>query len=186
LAAGSSSRMTKYKQLLTFKGKSLVKHIVEKASNLELHEIICVTGFLETELKQESALENILYVHNDQHKQGMTNSLKFGLDRVKETDAVLIMLTDQPLIPLQHYQRLIGLAKEESSLVIATSYLETIGVPAIFKKELFDEILSLNDTSSPKSLVDFHKDKLSTLVCEVAGIDIDTDEDYRQLIEQYE
>jgi len=187
LAAGSSSRMTKYKQLLNFRGQSLIKDIVEKATNLGLSKVVCVTGFLEEQLQNELSQYCIDYVHNPQHSLGMMTSLQVALQSscCNQSDAILVMLSDQPLIPQEHYEEMLALAQSEEAL-ISTGYAGTNGVPVIIGANYFEDILALDSESSPKKILELNKQQLEVLPCESAAYDIDTDADYSQLIGQYE
>lgn len=188
LAAGASTRMTKYKQLLRFKGESLLKAIVDKCQQLELNEIVCITGYLDHELKAEAMNEDITFIHNTKHKEGMVGSLQLGINHVNESsaDAALVLLTDQPLIPLSHYQSMISTLVEHKAQLVATSYNEIIGVPAIYTRQYFQEIMALDNNSSAKSILIRHRKDMLTIDCALAGIDVDTDEDYQKLLDQYE
>jgi len=188
LAAGASSRMTKYKQLLKFKGESLLNAIVGKCQQLELEEIVCITGYLDKELRDEVMEDDITFIHNAKHKEGMVGSLKLGIDHISDSkvDAVLVVLTDQPLIPLSHYQAMISKVESEFAMLIATSYNGTIGVPALYSRQYFQEIMSLDNNSSAKSILKRHNKELVTIDCAMAGLDVDTDEDYNKLLDQYE
>ena len=185
LAAGSSSRMTKYKQLLFYKGKTLIKQLGEILSSLTFQKIVCVTGFLRVELENELRGLGIEFIHNDNHLAGQTSSLKIGIEHLaieEGTNAVLICLTDQPKIPHHHYQDLIKSAKENPSKIIATFYGNTFGVPSVIPHEYFQEFISLPNNGSPKSILKKHRDNLILIKCEAASQDIDTDEDYKKLI----
>ena len=189
LAAGASTRMTKYKQLLRFKGQSLLNDVVSKCSHLDLHQIICITGYLNEELKAEVGNSHMVFIHNNKHEDGMVSSLQLGINHLLEdsqTEAALVMLTDQPLVPLSHYQAMLGKMRENSHLLMATSYNDTIGVPAIYSRAYFSEILSLDKHSSAKSILKRHQERVLTMECAEAGIDIDTDQDYQKLLDYYE
>jgi len=188
LAAGASTRMTKYKQLLRFKGESLLKAIVHKCRQLELNEIVCITGYLDHELRAEAMNEGITFIHNMKHKEGMLGSLQLGINHVNDSsaDAALVLLTDQPLIPLRHYQSMISTMVEHEAQLVATSYNEIIGVPAIYTRQYFQEIMALENNRSAKSVLKQHRDELIAIKCTEAGIDVDTDEDYQNLLDQYE
>lgn len=118
----------------------------------------------------------------------MVGSLQVGINHVNESsaDAALVLLTDQPLIPLSHYQSMISTLVEHKAQLVATSYNEIIGVPAIYTRQYFQEIMALDNNSSAKSILIRHRKDMLTIDCALAGIDVDTDEDYQKLLDQYE
>lgn len=133
--------------------------------------------------------DDMRFIHNAKHKEGMAGSLKLGISRaLKDTsvDATLILLTDQPLIPLNHYKSMLDHMKAKRPSLLATGYYDTIGVPAIYTRQFFQEIMLMDNKGTAKSILMQHKDQLTTMQCDEAGIDVDTDEDYQKLLSQYE
>jgi len=180
--------MSNYKQLLKFRGKSFIKLLIEKIHDLDLDRIFCVTGYLQEELHDELDDFNVQFIHNSNHLSGQTSSLKMAIAKARDTsvDAALIVLTDQPLITIEHFTKLKHMFLSNSDTIVATQYSDTFGVPAIFPKEYFKQILDLDDKSSPKTILKQNRDKLLLIECEDASRDIDTDDDYKNLISQYE
>lgn len=184
LAAGSSSRMTHSKQLLNYKGQTLIRNTALISQKLNAKQTICVTGFLETELKSELNDMAIQFVHNPNYKKGMSSSLVYGLKATnKDIDGILIMLCDQPLIPLNHFENIIRTASQLQNPIIATSYKNTYGAPSFFKRELFKELLDLDTKKGAKSVIKGHRNSTHFIDCEEAAFDIDTDTDYQNIVE---
>ena len=185
LAAGSSTRMTASKQLLSYKGKSLIRHIAEIATELPLSTTYCITGAIKEDIKVSLDDLDISYVHNSDYKQGMGLSLSVAITHIMkrhQPDAVLVMLTDQPLIPISHYQKLLHIASQRDNDIITTAYNNTYGAPTLFKKSLFSELQALNATTGAKSIISKHISTTLSVECPEAAYDIDTDEDYENLV----
>ena len=53
LAAGKSVRMGSCKQLLEFKGRPIITHIIENVSTSKVNEIILVLGFQADKIKKK-------------------------------------------------------------------------------------------------------------------------------------
>lgn len=184
LAAGSSTRMSQAKQLLRYNNKSFIRDITEKSIALNHSKTICVLGPVIDLIKEELKDLNIEYAINERHLEGMSYSITTALHAVPNPniyDAVLIMLCDQPKISIEHYKAIVHAAKNSEQLIIASQYNNNIGVPALFKKELFNQLLSLNSTTGAKSIIKKNKDKALFIQCDDAAQDIDTDEDYEML-----
>jgi molybdenum cofactor cytidylyltransferase len=185
LAAGASTRMTGYKQLLRYKNTSLLKLLYNQLQELSLYSITCVTGALHKELIDLLEAKNVTFVQNKEYEKGMLSSIQVGLKKVLEhsqPDAILICLSDQPLIPLSHYKQLTTSEKHTKKHIISSSYNETFGPPVLIKSVHFEELLSLQGKSA-KPFIEAHKKDAELITCEEAGTDIDTDKDYEQLIE---
>lgn len=179
LAAGESKRLGTSKQLLSFEGKSLVQHVVENISSLELDETLVITG------KDNEAIGNKLAgikhqeIYHQDFAKGMLSSIQKGIQHCKGNsfDAALIVLVDQYRIPLSHYKKLIEEVSLNSASIISTSYSGTFGAPSIFKAEMFDELLNLGSDQSAKSLIAKNKSKTKFIECQPAAFDIDVPSD---------
>jgi len=137
LAGGSSTRMSSPKQLLKFNGRSLIRGAGQIAQSLKPKRIITVTGFLNNEIQNELQDFVIEYIHNENHRRGMSSSIVCGIKAIKsdvKIDGALIMLCDQPLIPIEHYKKLIEIAHKGKAEIVASAYNNTFGAPALFKR----------------------------------------------------
>ncbi len=66
--------------------------------------------------------------------------------------------------------------------MVCTAYSDTYGVPAVFKKEYFPELLALKGEKGAKNLIEKGVLNLeNTILFEDGRIDIDTPEDYLNL-----
>jgi len=175
--------MSSPKQLLKFKGKTLIRLIADHLAALSLLPTLCVTGFLESELHEALEGMDIRFIHNRDHQKGMTSSIRFAMEHAQANcDAVFISLTDQPLIPPSHFKAMVDAAQEAKCKIVATAYKETLGVPALFKSTFFEDLLTLEGKGGAKQLISDHLSNTRLVACEAAERDIDTDDDYQQLI----
>src|SRR5205085_1732585 len=118
LAAGESARFGKPKQFLRFRGKTLLRRIVDAASEADCAPVI---------------------------------------------------------------KQLISLREKTAKQIVASSYAETLGVPALFDRSCFKELLALNDSAGAKSIVLSNPERLAKLYFPGAKIDIDTVADFEKL-----
>lgn len=188
LAAGSSSRLGKPKQLLDFQTETFIKHTVKTALQTSCSPIIVVSGFLHEELLAETKGFPVQLIHNPDWQKGMGSSIQTGitalnlLENPDQTDAVLILLCDQPLITAEHLNKLIAGFYRHKRSIAATGYAETQGVPAVFDRSLFPILQSLPENRGAQSLINQYQDQLIVVPFEGAAIDVDTGEDYFRLI----
>ena len=185
LSAGQSKRMDRPKQLLSFKGITLIEDVILKLEALDLEKIICITGHQNEQIEKHIASFDIECLYNEHYKNGISSSIASGISYLKESliiNGALIVLTDQPLIPKSHYQLLINTFKNNKQKIIATSYKETYGVPAIFDQSLFPKLVALKKDQGAKSLIKELINEVVLVECKEAANDIDTIEDYKNLI----
>ncbi|HIO38382.1 MAG TPA: 4-diphosphocytidyl-2C-methyl-D-erythritol kinase, partial [Rhodospirillales bacterium] len=100
LAAGSSTRMgAKNKLLANVIGKPMVTHVVDAIRQSMVNSVVVVTGYEREQIENVLSQHNISFVHNENFKAGLSESLKVGLKEIPDdVDGVLICLGDMPLL----------------------------------------------------------------------------------------
>ena len=185
LAAGSSSRLGRAKQLLKYKNKSFIQQLIEKLEKTGISNPIIVLGARFEKISQhidELSLSTQI-VENRNWENGMSGSLIKGLESLeKDVDAALICLSDQPLIPLSHYQQLLATFRRTPKL-ISSYYQDSVGVPALIPKRYFSEILQLEGKGGAKFILRKYQKESILIPCQEAGWDVDTEEDYRRIVD---
>lgn len=156
LAAGQSARLGKPKQLLNYKGKTLLEHSLLVAIETQLQPIITVLGANADLLKKSIEHFSTKVVINQQWSEGMASSIRCGMEeliRINPTIAgVIIMVCDQPYVTPKLLTDLVEKYKYSSKPIIASSYKNNIGTPALFDKTIFALLLSLKGDSGAKKL----------------------------------
>lgn len=127
-------------------------------------------------------------LHNTNWELGMGASISFGIEHIvkneKNVEAVLITLVDQPLIDEEHLNSLISKFNKNQEAIIATSMKDQIGVPAIFSKRYFKELLALNEDYGARQIIKEYKDLIIAIDGKDKTYDIDTKEQYKRLSER--
>jgi molybdenum cofactor cytidylyltransferase len=70
-----------------------------------------------------------------------------------QIQAVVMLVCDQPTVNARIIGGLIMTREETERDIVASSYGDTIAVPALFERSLFAELRSLSDESGAKSLI---------------------------------
>lgn len=186
LAAGSASRMGKPKQLLSYQGSSLISHAVEIGLNSTCKPVVVVLGAYLEKIKPKINKFPVQIIENPHWKTGMSSSIRAGITAIKENnpklDAVIIALADQPLISSRIFNQLVQSYQQTENIIIAATYGDVIGVPALFSRVLFPELINLRGDRGAKALMRKYKDEVLNISIPEAAIDIDTPEDYEKLL----
>lgn len=181
LAAGSSQRLGQSKQLVLVNGKPLLAVSTVSALESGAKRIIVVLGANAQEHKKAIESLPVELVINDEWAKGMGNSLKKGLNHLlslnPKTEAVLIMVCDQPYLTGAHLNNLITTYKKNRSELVASTYNQTSGVPALFNRSLFDQLLELDDAQGARKIIQHYKGNINKVPLTHGEIDIDTQED---------
>ena len=185
LAAGSSSRLGKPKQLLQHNNKNLLQHTINAAVNSDADPIIVVLGANADEISKEIDRSNINVIMNTEWEEGMASSVRNGLNEVlffsPSTDAVIFMVCDQPHISSPLLNELVTTHKETGKAIVTCNYGEAIGPPALFHRSLFKELMQLKGDVGARNIIQQHQDEVATVLFPKGQIDIDTKEDYDAL-----
>ena len=178
VAAGLSSRALGYKMLYKIEEKTLIEQAVTTIQPF-CQSVTVVTGhnhrLIEKVLKD---YEGVTLVYNEKYEEGMFSSVKLGINKIV-CDRLIFMPGDYGHVKKRTVKKII----ENSGDVIVPSYDYKAGHPIIIEGSLLQEI---SENSELNSLKDFVKTKTVTYVTvNDPGIlmDIDTFEDYLDVLE---
>jgi molybdenum cofactor cytidylyltransferase len=185
LAAGESSRFGGPKQLVEFRGKSLIRRITDSAMEAGCSPIVVVIGSEGEKVFRELEGTNVTNIENEIWQQGMGSSIRAGIrhlvDNARDIDAAILLVCDQPAVDAHPIVRLIRLRETTKKDIIASSYANTLGVPALFARSLFFELLSLGDRAGAKSIILRNRERVAQVPFPEGKIDIDSWSDYEIL-----
>jgi molybdenum cofactor cytidylyltransferase len=213
LAAGQSSRLGGPKQLVHFRGRSLVRRIVDVAGAAGCEPILVVTSsdataetsmltphlnpvpfergeertrsrtlidLIVRELKKTSAT----LVKNENWHRGIGTSIRRGvqrlIDNASNLEAIVVLVCDQPFVDARTIKGLIELREKTNKPIVASAYAGTLGVPALFDRSCFGELLALSDDTGAKSIILRDRERVAEFSLPEGAIDIDTVVDYER------
>jgi len=187
ISAGLSGRMGQFKPLMLYKGKSFVVTIVEKLLTV-CERVVVVTGFQKYKIgsiinSQFSILNSQFHkrvncIYNPNYEHGMFTSLQTGLTELKDSDWIIYHFVDQPFHQEKFYSELISQI-DDSKDWIQPCYNGKEGHPVLFKKKIFEKILTADQASSLRMIRDDGDTKKKNWECGYSQIlkDFDTPED---------
>jgi molybdenum cofactor cytidylyltransferase len=188
LAAGAATRMGAQKQLLRYRGLTLLEHCVGQALEAQLNPVIVVLGAGAHEVRAAIAAQPVEIVENPAWQSGMGSSLSAGMQRLLNTSAnaaaAAVLLADQPRVLAEHLIAMRQLLETGSALAVAAQYSGGLGVPAFFKRELFAALAGLPPEAGARRLLRQSGLHVNAYPLAEAAVDIDTPEDFAQLTNQ--
>ncbi|TGD82391.1 nucleotidyltransferase family protein [Hymenobacter wooponensis] len=187
LAAGSSSRLGRPKQLLAYQGKTLLRRAAETAVAAAAGApVLVVTGALHEELLPELANLPVVAVHCANWAQGMGASIKYGLAVLESICAawksLLILLCDQPYVTPALLCQLEDTYAASGQPIIASEYGGVRGVPVFFSLEAVPLLRQLPSGAGAGQLLKQHPELVATVAFPEGAIDVDTEEQYAALL----
>jgi molybdenum cofactor cytidylyltransferase len=183
LAAGESTRLDGFKQLMTFRGKPLVLHAVETALEGELDPVVVVVGKKSEEIENFLGNYPIHVVKNPKPECGQSHSVRLGLESLRDqVDAVIFFLVDMPLVTSQLVKTLVRKHQHTLSPVIAPFTEGRRGNPVLFDRKTFDDLQELDGDQGGRAIFSRYA------VVEVEWddsvlFDVDSEEDLRRMQE---
>jgi len=156
LGAGSSQRLGQPKQLLPYRGTTLVGWVVEQTQNASgLNEVVVVLGRAADEIRQRVDFGAATVVENPVFGEGCASSYRAGISALNPaSEAIMIILGDQPGIRPEIIDRVAEEWKQGQSQIALCSYQGRRGHPMVFAKSMFDQLADLHGDKAAWKLVD--------------------------------
>ncbi len=188
LAAGNSSRFGSAKQLLHFNNKNLLQHVIDEAIESSAAPVIVVTGANADKISKDLISKQVQIVFNEDWKEGMASSIVAGVKKSitlnNDIENIIIAVCDQPFVSANLFRQLHQTQNESLKHIVACSYADTIGTPALFTQKYFDALMSLTGDEGAKKILLANNDDVATIDFPQGNIDIDTQKDYDDLLDK--
>ena len=186
LASGASRRIKSTKQLLIFQREYLINYVVNKILESELDELFVILGYHHDEIANVIDTRPKI-VDNPGWKIGKSSSIKIGVKSAQKTsDGVIFFMVDQPFINKEIINTLINVFQDSIHNIIAPCVNGHLCNPVLFGKKYYQELMSLSGEQGGKTIINKAKDvKWVDWKDERLLLDIDTDEDYKNILKNY-
>ena len=181
LAAGASRRLGQPKQLLRYRGETLIHRSVRLAHAAGLAPLQVVVGHRGREIA--AALGEFgaaaAVVTNPDWRRGMGGSLARGIASLPPaTAAALVLVTDQPQVSAALLGVMLARYRSDGTTLVACRYASgALGVPALFARRHFAELAALSGDRGARALFARHAAVLAAVSFPAGDRDVDTPAD---------
>lgn len=181
LAAGTSSRFgVENKLLANFKGKSLIRHVAELVTNMEVFcETVAITGYDSSNIEHELRSCDIPCVFNSDFETGLASSVKLGVSTLDKCDAVMVLPCDMPYINAATITTMINaLAGRQHNLetaILVASNNGKRGNPVILLRSTYEDVMKISGDSGAKQLFPIYQTRILNVEINNKGIHHDID-----------
>lgn len=186
LAAGASSRFGEPKQLLRIEGESLVRRVVNAAKEAGCTPVAVVVGAEHDAIEDELQQTSVLIVKNVDWRRGLGTSIRAGVQSLVAAnpalDALTLLACDQPMLGSPIIRELIEAREGSGKPIVASSYANTVGVPAIFDRSCFEALLTLRNDAGAKRVIEARLNEVEQVAFPDGAIDIDTPVDLQRFL----
>jgi molybdenum cofactor cytidylyltransferase len=182
LAAGSSSRLGEPKQLLAFRGTTLLGATLDVARKCGFAQLLVTVGGAAAEVQATVSFYGTEVVDNPAFGSGCGSSISAAVARVDSaSQGIVLMLGDQPGVSAQTVHRLIN--EGGTSQVAVCRYADGRGHPFWFARSVFDELRTLHGDKAVWKVLESGRYSVTEVGIEGrVPIDVDTRDDYEALL----
>ena len=186
VAAGESKRLGTPKQLLPYQGDTLLNRLIANLKQASDFPIFLILGASSEKIIEEIGATDFSITINENWQEGMASSIRLGIQvaqkNVPNLEGIMLVVCDQPFIAVANIQALIKLQKNTNLPIAASYYANILGTPALFHKSVFPDLLKLSGDVGAKNIIQQRGTEVAKLHFEEGLVDIDTPEDYQQLL----
>ena len=181
-AAGASERLGQAKQLVKYKGRSLIQNSVDAANSIDPYEIIVVTGANAQEVKDTVRQPSVRWIHNSRWSAGMGGSIALGATVIRpKSTGLMILLCDQWRIQVSDLQTLAETWQSNPERIVCANAEGINMPPVIFPLSCFNELKKLRGDKGARTIIDKNSHLLDSIEIENAVIDLDTQAQLKNL-----
>jgi molybdenum cofactor cytidylyltransferase len=182
LAAGGSSRLGRPKQLLPYRGATLLDAVLDTARSCEFDQLVVTLGGSVRQVREAVDLSGADVVVNETFGSGCSSSIAAALRAVDAAcDVLVLLLGDQPGVSTESVRRLI--AGRGDAPIALCAYSDGRGHPFAFGRKMFGELRSLRgDKAVWKLLEGRARDVVDVPVAGPVPRDVDTWKDYDAVV----
>lgn len=184
LAAGGSSRMGRPKMLLPVGDRTMLAAAVAPHLAAACGRTVVVLGKDARRVRAEAGLPSDARLHvvvNRRWREGISSSLRRGLEACRGADAVLIALGDQPGVTVERIRRIIGAWRPGVALVVPVVSPTRAAHPVLFAQCLWEDLRGLRGDVGARAVVQRHWDRAARVLVQPLA-DVDVEDDYRDYL----
>jgi len=178
LAAGGSSRLGRPKQLLPYRGATLLDEVLDTARACAFDQLVVALGGAAEEVRAGVDLRGADVVVNDAFGSGCSSSIAAAMAAVRDdVGVVVLLLGDQPGVRAESVRALLD--GGGGAPLAVCSYDDGRGHPFAFARPVFADLRSLHGDKAVWKLLDQQaSDVVEVRVPGPVPRDVDTWEDY--------
>jgi len=158
LAAGVSKRLGQPKQLLPFRGTTLLGWAIAQAeASPALDEVLVILGHASDTILASVTLGRARPVLNTEFSEGCAASYRAGLAAANpQAEGAMILLSDQPGVDVEAIRCVADAWQTTGDLILAASYQGVPGHPLLFDRQFFPDLAALHGDKAAWKLLDQH------------------------------
>ena len=184
LAAGGSRRFGSPKQLLPWKGKTLLEHVVDRVLDSSVDQVLVVLGHEAESIGVLVRDRRVVTVVNKDWERGQSGSVRAGLQALPEgCEACLFVLADQPHVTPELIDSILARYRRTLAPIVIPVHRGQRGNPVLFARTLFPELLEMQGDQGGRQVIERHDNEVEMVEVRdpTLFLDIDTVDEYEDV-----
>nr|WP_227457435.1 nucleotidyltransferase family protein [Micromonospora purpureochromogenes] len=180
LAAGASVRLGEAKQLLPYRGRTLLDATLDLARSCAFDQLLVTLGGAADLVRERVDLTGVQVVENAEFSTGCGSSVRAAAQAVDpRADGLVLLLGDQPGVRAADVRRV---AAATTPLAVCR-YADGLGHPFWFARDVLPELRVLHGDKAVWKLLHSGRHPVTEVPADgPVPIDVDTRADYRRLL----
>lgn len=176
LAAGYSSRMKKFKPLLSLGESTVIETTIDIFLNAGIKNISVIIGHKADKLKPVLNNKGINWIYNEKYDEGMYSSVLTGVRSLpNHIKGFFLLPSDMPLIKTETIKKISNVYFENNSNIVYPVFMDRRGHPPLISSKIIPEILTHDGTGGLNSVLSKYKSNAIHIEVEDEGIHLDMD-----------
>jgi molybdenum cofactor cytidylyltransferase len=185
LAAGASRRFGSPKLLAPLAGRAMLQHVLDAVAAAGIRDVVVVVGEASAAVEAGITWRAERRVVNPRPQDGLSSSLRIGLDTVAEdpaTDAVLLLLGDQPAVRPEVIAAVLATAATADQPIVRVRYLhDTAPNPVLIRRAAWALAAGLDGDRGLGPLLLAHPEQVAEVPASGGNPDVDTHDDLARM-----
>lgn len=178
LAAGPGTRFGGIKPLVRLRGEPVLHELVANAAFITGQSVSVVLGAHAREIAPALRQRAVSIALNRGWEEGIASSVRTAVTSTPPgSSALLLMLADQVAITADDLRRLHASWRRHPILIAAALYQGAPGLPAIFPRWAFTDLLALRGDRDARLVLRKNIDRVVRVPMSNAAVDLDAPED---------
>ncbi len=181
LAAGAATRFGAAKQLALIQNQPMLQRAIDQCCRVG-PDVFVALGAHQADIRDRLDLSSVEVIPVADWSEGISASIRAVITRLQGNyDAVLLLAGDQPLVGTDQLAAIVDRWRAAPQQICCAQYQDTLGIPAIFPRSFFPDLVGLRGDRGAKALLQDQAAKLQVVDLAEAAVDIDCPHDLDRL-----
>jgi len=160
------------KALIPYLGKTFVEHLLEVTRHARVGLTRIVVGAHAAEIRERLTAHATSIVVNEDWAKGQLSSIQAGIRSLPEgaTEGMILCPVDHPIISAELVANLIAEFDSSGKAIVLPTYRKRRGHPAIFRANLYQELLDASAEVGARQVVWAHANEVGEVATDEEGV----------------